>query len=364
MSRQSSGEETQPPGAFPSQEDDQDDEEETLGALRVPGMDSTDRDGDEEDGLTATDLRHERSAAESTSMTVEAQLVEENEREQHEEELRQQFLGELGQVGQQAEVVEEDNGSKTRRRALLYSGIVVVLSVSIIIGSVFGTRDTSLNAVSVPASTAPTISSIPSETPSETPSLRPSPSPSIKASQTPTVAPLDNNFCKEAYPIDRGGNGIAASLENAMQQSVVHWEGPLQLSDSQPGLWYKVRGVRACCIFCLILIVMLTSSFLPICSTLGKTKVLLPKQAVASIFRSIRHAIKLPLPAALGRLFMETPPCSVHSHGRQQSFQGWATSCWGQLQMVQRSIQKRQVAVRPLTQQPLALGTLLLGTAE
>jgi hypothetical protein len=131
MSRQSSGEETQPPGAFPSQEDDQDDEEETLGALRVPGMDSTDRDGDEEDGLTATDLRHERSAAESTSMTVEAQLVEENEREQHEEELRQQFLGELGQVGQQAEVVEEDNGSKTRRRALLYSGIVVVLSVSI-----------------------------------------------------------------------------------------------------------------------------------------------------------------------------------------------------------------------------------------
>jgi hypothetical protein len=227
--------------------------------------------------------------------------------EKNSNELRQKIHGEMGQVAQ-AEVVEEDNGSKTRRRALLYSGIAVAISVSIIIGSVFGTRDTSPNTISVPASTAPTTSSVPSETPSETPC------------QTPTVAPLDNNFCKEAYPINLGGdNIIAASLENAMQQSVVHCEDPLQPSDSRPGLWYKVRGVRAYSIFRLNLIVMLTSSFLRIYSTLGRTRLSLSKQVVASIFRSIRHVIKLSLPAALGRLFMEAPPRPVQSHGRQQA---------------------------------------------
>jgi hypothetical protein len=87
----------------------------------------------------------------------------------------------MGQAAR-AEVIEDD-GSKTRRRALLCTGIVIVL------GSVLlGTRYTSSNTRSVPATTAPTISSAPSETPS----LRPSPTPSI--SQTPTVDPLGKSF--------------------------------------------------------------------------------------------------------------------------------------------------------------------------
>ena len=91
---------------------DEDDEHATPGAVRVPGMDCAGR-GDEEDGLTIISEQ---------SSTVVAQLVEENEREQLEEELRQKLEEELrqklheeqtGQVAR-AEIVEDD-GTNTRR---------------------------------------------------------------------------------------------------------------------------------------------------------------------------------------------------------------------------------------------------------
>jgi hypothetical protein len=83
----------------------------------------------------------------SPSMILEAKLVAEEDTEQVAqqerekiEELRQQLLGEMGQVAQ-AEVVE-DGGSKPRRRALLCAAIVVILSaIILVLGSVLGTRD-------------------------------------------------------------------------------------------------------------------------------------------------------------------------------------------------------------------------------
>ena len=222
-------------------EQDQDVENMTPGAVQVSGMDSMDSTGDdqndgltradngvhsagrgdEEDGLTitleqnstfggATDLQHETSAVTlSTTTIVEAQLVEENEREQLEEELRQKLLDEqMGQVAQ-AEVVQDD-AYKTRRRPLRWACSIVIL-LAIILGSVLGTRGTSSNAVSVLATTAP------------------------------SVAPLNNSLCEEALPLTLGGGAIEDSLENAMEQVVVFCEFPDQPSDSQPGLWYKVR---------------------------------------------------------------------------------------------------------------------------
>jgi hypothetical protein len=59
-------------------------------------------------------------------------------------------------------------------------------------------------------------------------------------------ASLDNNLCEEAHSIILGGDAIVASLENATKQDVVYCELPDQTPDSQPGLWYKVRGVRVC----------------------------------------------------------------------------------------------------------------------
>jgi hypothetical protein len=154
-------------------------------------------------------------------------------------------VDESSMEGQQSEVVKEVDSSKTRSRALLGAGIVVILLLATIIGSVIGTRDTkSPNAVAVPATTEPTTTPKPT-----TASSVPSPSPSMKPTRTPTFASLDNNFCEEAHLINLGDAPIAASLENAMQQSVVFCQGLFQLSDSQPGLWCKVRGVRASSIF-------------------------------------------------------------------------------------------------------------------
>ena len=206
------------------------------GAVQVSGIDSMDSTGDDpNDGLTmededwystgggdendglnikskqtstfggATDLQQKTSAVPSIATTiVEAQLVEENERELLEEEFRQKIIDEqIGQVAQ-AEVVEEDD-SKTRRRPLRWACSIVIL-LAIILGSVFGTRDTSSNAVSV------------------------------------LIPPLNNSLCGEALPIMLGGGAIGDSLENAIEQVVTFCDFPNQPSDSQRGLWYKVRG--------------------------------------------------------------------------------------------------------------------------
>ena len=224
-------------------EQDQYEDELTPGAVQVSGIDAVDSiGGEEDDGLTtadkdehsagrgdkednstffeATDLQHELSAVTSATTTiVEAQLVEENEREQLEEELRGNLEEEFRQkihdeqIGQvaQAEVVEDD-GSKTRRRPLRWACSIVIL-LAIILGSVLGTRDTSSNAVSVLIATA-----------------------------APSVAPLNNSLCAEALPIMLGDGVIEDSLENAIEQVVVFCEFPDQPADSQRGLWYKVRG--------------------------------------------------------------------------------------------------------------------------
>jgi hypothetical protein len=205
----------------------------------------------------------------SALMTLEAQLVVEGDtervREQIEEEARQKILGEIGQVAQ-AEVVEHD-GTKSRRRVVLCIGIMVVL-MAIILGSVLATRDKSSNTISVPETTTvfvpvmvsmtPTVSSVPSEPPSNTPSNKPSntlsDTPSDTPSEPPTSRPspspsmkpsfLNNSLCEEPLPIILGDDGIAGSLQNAIEQVVVFCEDPNQRSESQPGLWYNVRGVR------------------------------------------------------------------------------------------------------------------------
>jgi viroplasmin and RNaseH domain-containing protein len=149
----------------PSQEVEQenqhkDEKDVTPGAVRVQGMDSKGR-GDKEDGLTTMpvedstivwniDLQDKLNAANSTRVILEAQLVEENEREQLEGEIRQKIHDELGQVAQ-AEIVEDD-GSKTRRRVSLCAGIVVILS-AIVIGSMLGTgRETRVQVRCQPSS--------------------------------------------------------------------------------------------------------------------------------------------------------------------------------------------------------------------
>ena len=234
----------------------QDVENLTPGAVQVSGMYSMDSTGgDKEDGRTridndsSRDLQYKTNREESariSRMIIEAQLVrEENtaqlaqyEREQIQQETRQEVLGEIGEVAQ-AEVVEDD-GSQTRRRTCLCACTFVIL-LAIILGSVLGTRDNSSNTISVPETTTPTISPVPSETPSTTPSLRPSLS--MKPSQIPTAAPLNNSICEEAHIIGLGGAAIEASLQDATEQVVVFCEFPdQQPSDSQPGLWYKVRG--------------------------------------------------------------------------------------------------------------------------
>ena len=92
----------------------------------------------------------------------------------------------------------------------------MVIVVAIIIASVLATRDDSPD---------------------------PAPAPSEKATSAPTA--LDNNICEEAHPITLGGSAISSSLDNASEQLVVFCEDPDRSDVFQPGLWYKVRGVRA-----------------------------------------------------------------------------------------------------------------------
>jgi hypothetical protein len=268
-------EDTKPPSLSPSQEVkqdhiDEDEENATPGVVWVPGMTSSDSTGNQE-------VEIEANQAESTRMILEAQLVVEEdtervaqqERERIEEEMRQKVIREIGQVAQ-AEVVEDD-GTNTRRRALLCAGIVVIL-LAIILGIVYGTRDTSVEATAAP---------------------------SFRSSASPSMAPLNNSLCEEAHNIDLGGDTIRASLASATKQLVVSCEFPEQDPDSQPGLWYKVRGSQGS-FLCGTLILILTSRLLPIFSSLAKASPLLPKQVATSIFRSIQLVIK---PATLPTLF-------------------------------------------------------------
>jgi hypothetical protein len=108
--------------------------------------------------------------------------VAQQECENIEEEAQQRILRASGQV-EQAEVLEDD-GSQSRRRTLLYTGITVILS-RIIIGSALGTRDTS---------------------PSE-------------ATMAPTVTPFgDDSLCGEVHPPFLIGGAVVASLRNGISR--------------------------------------------------------------------------------------------------------------------------------------------------
>jgi hypothetical protein len=221
-------------------EEDHDEENPTPGAVRVSGVNSRDSTGIQEDDIkmAAVETIQEKSAR----LIVEAHLVVEEdtervaqqEREQIEEEARQKILGEIGQV-MQAEIVEDD-GTKSRRRVLLCIGIMVII-MAVILGSVLATRDTSSNTISIKETMTPTVSSVPSETLSEIPTFRPSPSPSMKPSL------LNNSLCEEPLPIILGDDGVAGSLQSAIEQVVVFCEDPYERSEIQPGLWYNVREV-------------------------------------------------------------------------------------------------------------------------
>ena len=225
------------------EEDDFEEEDATPGAVRVAGLNSMSSTGggvpedhnratmpEDDRNLTIHHKQYETNQAEeSTRMIIEAQLVMEEdteqvaqkEREQIQEETRQNLLAELGQVAQaELIVMEDDDGSKIpRHRALICFGIMVIL-FAIVLGGVLGTRDdTSSNIISV--------------------ALRPS----VRPSHMLTVAPLNNSLCEEAHPIVLGDAAIVASLENATEQSVLSCD-VLDPSTFQPGLWYKVRGLR------------------------------------------------------------------------------------------------------------------------
>ena len=51
-------------------------------------------------------------------------------------------------------------------------------------------------------------------------------------------------FCDGAQPIFSGDADVVASVENATKQDVVFCEDVAQTTSAEPGVWYKVRGVR------------------------------------------------------------------------------------------------------------------------
>ena len=56
----------------------------------------------------------------------------------------------------------------------------------------------------------------------------------------------NEQFCEGAQPIVPGDADVVASVENATKQDVVFCEDVAQTTSSEPGVWYKVSGVRAC----------------------------------------------------------------------------------------------------------------------
>ena len=93
------------------------------------------------------------------TVTLEAQLVAEEDTarvaQQIDEESHQSLLRQLGQVTH-AEIMEEDGSRPARRyRVLLCAALVVIVVLTIIIASVFGTRTLTLAVVPV---TGPTMS--------------------------------------------------------------------------------------------------------------------------------------------------------------------------------------------------------------
>jgi hypothetical protein len=190
---------------------------ENPGAVRVAGMNSVDSPAVQEDDLTmeiedsTSCMGGMNEAIPRTRMLLEAQLVVEEDTErvaqqerENIEELRQQFIGEMGQVAQ-AEVVEDD-GSKPRRRRILICATIVVILAAIILGVVLGTRD----------NTSPK-------------SLN-------------TISMVDNDSCDNSFgPINRAGF-IPGSTSNG---ATVDIEAPSCGSASEPtapGVWYNITG--------------------------------------------------------------------------------------------------------------------------
>jgi hypothetical protein len=214
-----SPEDTNPPTLPPTMEgeqDDQDGKDVTPGAVRVPGNIDSVRRGDDENGRTVMPVQE-------THVVPEAKVVEEGDTEQvvHRmlQEIEQATRRKINGEVPQADIVE-DNRSKTRRWALLGTGIVVILLV-IVIGTVLGTRDTSSSV-----------------------SAAPSPAPSLRSSSSPSLTPLNNSICEEALPIMLDGSAIAVSLIDAAPQYVDFCGDENKVPQIQPGLWYRVRGLR------------------------------------------------------------------------------------------------------------------------
>jgi hypothetical protein len=223
------------------------------GAIRISPMTSNNSAGvqegnpDEEDdpltmaeeGLTNhTVLLGETNNQRSISILLEAQLVngEATEELMVDQRVRKQIQQEMGQVSKkvreeieqemgrvaQAEVVE-DNGSKTLgRRALLGTGIIMVILSGVIIGIVIGTRDTSSSSAISPA-------------------------PLTTATMFPDIAAeVVANSCENAFgPIipsavgsflfgstEDGGNTVDTEVPSCGSAS----------SQTAPGIWFTIIG--------------------------------------------------------------------------------------------------------------------------
>ena len=177
-----------------AEDEDECEEDETPGAVRVPGINATGVAEDDITIITAEETNEAISSSTSSLPNIVAHIVDEVP---------------------QAEIVldevkdDSNTNTQTRRRVLLRrTDIVIIMLAIIILGAVFGT-------------------------------IR-----SLRTSASPSIAPLNNSLCEEPLPIMLGGFATAVSLQDAGLQSVDFCDDELKQARFQPGLWYTVRGGR------------------------------------------------------------------------------------------------------------------------
>ena len=126
-------------------------------------------------------------------------------------------------MGDMPQEVVEDEASKTRRRALLCTGIMVILLLGNILGSTpWDERyEFKYNISSSNDGNNHILCSL-----GDSFDLRPSPRPSMKPSQTPTSGPLKNRLCEEATPIILGGMVPLLFLWNKLSNKTLSFANP------------------------------------------------------------------------------------------------------------------------------------------
>jgi hypothetical protein len=201
--------------------DDQVDEDDMPGAVRVAGMNSTNDNGSSKLFSSSSSLKIENEESHPTAMLVSEQIIDEEEQNNIVKEAQRKVEETLKATVVQAQVqdIEEENKRKAlrKKRVICTVVLVVLIAVGASIGAYFGTREPDADPAPAPIPYSPTSA--------------PTPIPDLD---------LSNNICEAAFSIANvNATGILGSNTNSTTARVDTCE---IIFENGIGSWYRMQG--------------------------------------------------------------------------------------------------------------------------